>query len=345
MSAQHTSSTSSGPETPEIFIPLEILEMILLHLSRVDLVTSCRGVNKRWKNVIETSAAVQRHFTTAHRMIKQPCPCYHLHITPLALEVMSVFWHRITAGFFTPDIMNSITMEVPAVIKKEFLCFKEFCTNTKLNTFPEDVEILTHYPAPKAPDPTADPSAERYGQPFYTFFDDFYEECKQYPLLWILRSLCHTAYFEIFMSKHSTTRRIREKRVEEGRFYQWSIVSMKKKGWDEMKANSPKEGWIVDEKTGMETYDAEWYGRTHFFVSVVRESTYEVKPVKDEEGWCAAEDAKEEEGEGSVEEPKEEPPKEKKYKFRSKVMWKNGSEYGRVRFERYFHLRHRYCKK
>ncbi|KAK6334748.1 hypothetical protein TWF718_010196 [Orbilia javanica] len=95
---------SFAPTTPSVFLIPEILELIMLELPAVTVLTTCRGVCKAWKSLIETAPDLKYYSLTGLKRSKKrqaEIAARQLPdqiITPMALAVLSTFWKKLATN-------------------------------------------------------------------------------------------------------------------------------------------------------------------------------------------------------------------------------------------------------
>ncbi|RVD81921.1 uncharacterized protein DFL_009768 [Arthrobotrys flagrans] len=92
--------------TKNIFQFPELLEAVLLQVPPVIVHTTCRLVCKGWKDIIETTPALNHYTKTGlwlpdkiHKdlNVKQPLPEAYNAFTPMALDVLQLYWRKLEA--------------------------------------------------------------------------------------------------------------------------------------------------------------------------------------------------------------------------------------------------------
>ncbi|KAK6354661.1 hypothetical protein TWF696_003801 [Orbilia brochopaga] len=92
--------TSSGTATSKPYMPLEIIQEVLLNIPSIELITTFRCVCTSWKALIETSPALKYYSTTGlQKPARQNCghdayTASTTAITPMAITVISLFWRK-----------------------------------------------------------------------------------------------------------------------------------------------------------------------------------------------------------------------------------------------------------
>ncbi|KAJ6261487.1 hypothetical protein Dda_4157 [Drechslerella dactyloides] len=78
------------------YVPVEIVENILLHVPAICVLTTCRSVSKAWRDIICNSPELYHYSLTGLRLLrrgnKQPTTP---RITPIAFEILARFWAKL----------------------------------------------------------------------------------------------------------------------------------------------------------------------------------------------------------------------------------------------------------
>ncbi|EPS39869.1 hypothetical protein H072_6364 [Dactylellina haptotyla CBS 200.50] len=118
----------TGPHSVK-FIPPEIVEQILLELPAVAVISSCRRVCKTWKTLIETTPNLIKYSTTGLKLDEYEAARTHPipKITPLALEILSIFWKRLARNGFIeiPQATSASDSTIKAKAMRTFNRFNE----------------------------------------------------------------------------------------------------------------------------------------------------------------------------------------------------------------------------
>ncbi|KAK6510914.1 hypothetical protein TWF506_010002 [Arthrobotrys conoides] len=110
---------SFAPTTPSVFLIPEVLELIMLELPAITVLTTCRGVCKSWKSLIEMAPDLKYYSLTGLKRSKQrqaEIAARQLPdqiITPMALELLSAFWKKLAANGINDNLY--VVNERPAV--------------------------------------------------------------------------------------------------------------------------------------------------------------------------------------------------------------------------------------
>ncbi|KAK6350663.1 hypothetical protein TWF718_003848 [Orbilia javanica] len=108
----------SPPPTPPLFLIPELAEKILLNVPAIDVLTKCRGVCKAWRDLIDNTSPDLKYWSTSglkrpnldattvkpSRVHSRVTPDRDRHpqlLTPIAVEIISIFWKRLAKGGIT----------------------------------------------------------------------------------------------------------------------------------------------------------------------------------------------------------------------------------------------------
>ncbi|KAF3093228.1 hypothetical protein TWF102_006671 [Orbilia oligospora] len=110
---------SFAPTTPSVFLIPEILELIMLELPAITVLTTCRGVCKSWKSLIEMAPDLKYYSLTGLKRSKKRQAENAARqlpdqiITPMALAVLSAFWKKLAVNGINDNLY--VVNERPAV--------------------------------------------------------------------------------------------------------------------------------------------------------------------------------------------------------------------------------------
>ncbi|KAF3176056.1 hypothetical protein TWF225_008759 [Orbilia oligospora] len=110
---------SFAPTTPSVFLIPEILELIMLELPAITVLTTCRGVCKSWKSLIEMAPDLKYYSLTGLKRSKKRQAENAARqlpdqiITPMALAVLSAFWKKLAVNGINDNLY--VVNERPAL--------------------------------------------------------------------------------------------------------------------------------------------------------------------------------------------------------------------------------------
>ncbi|KAK6511341.1 hypothetical protein TWF481_000261 [Arthrobotrys musiformis] len=181
---------SYAPTTPSVFLIPEILELIMLELPAVTVITTCRGVCKAWKSLIETAPDLKYYSLTGLKrsstkqrqadIVARQLPDQI--ITPMALALISAFWKKLAVNGLNDNLY--VVNERPAVYanhsRRRHPCYPVFW----VLTLPIQGTICTiRWLANRKQGPSVEKDRKRLRTDMRSFYKKFAGGTKLIPLI------------------------------------------------------------------------------------------------------------------------------------------------------------------